>query len=97
MKLHFTRQAKDDLESIADYIHQQNPEAALRVRDSIIDSLRTLVLFPGIGRRQKVAGVRKILTRRYRYLVYYTVDDSAEEIVILTIQHPARKRQRSDA
>jgi plasmid stabilization system protein ParE len=51
MKLHFTRQAKDDIENIADYIHQQNPEAALRVRDSIIDSLRTLVLFPRIGRR----------------------------------------------
>jgi toxin ParE1/3/4 len=97
MKLHFTRQAKDDLENIADYVHQQNPEAALRVRDAIIDSLRTLVLFPRIGRRQKVAGVRKVLTRRYRYLVYYTVDDTAEEIVILTIQHPARKRQHSDA
>jgi len=97
MKLHFTRQAKDDLENIADYVHQQNPEAALLVRDAIIDSLRTLVLFPRIGRRQKVAGVRKVLTRRYRYLVYYTVDDTAEEIVILTIQHPARKRQHSDA
>jgi toxin ParE1/3/4 len=96
MKLHFTRQAKDDLENIADHIHRENPEAALRVRDSIIDSLRTLVLFPRIGRRQKVAGVRKILTRRYRYLVYYTVDDAAEEIVILTIQHPARERQHSD-
>jgi toxin ParE1/3/4 len=97
MKLHFTRQAKDDLENIADHIHQQNPEAALRVRDSIIDSLRTLAVFPRIGRRQKVADIRKILTRRYRYVVYYTVDDSAEEIVILTIQHPARKRQHSDA
>jgi toxin ParE1/3/4 len=97
MKLYFTRQAKDDLESIAAYIQQQNPEAALRVRDAIIDSLRTLVLFPRIGRRQKVSGVRKILTRRYRYFVYYSVDDSAEEIVILTIQHPARRRQHSDA
>jgi plasmid stabilization system protein ParE len=90
-------QAKDDLESIADYIHQKNPEAALRVRDAIIDSLLTLVLFPRIGRRQNVSGVRKILTRRYRYFVYYSVDDLAEEIVILTIQHPARKRQHSDA
>lgn len=37
-----------------------------------------------------------MLTRRYRYLVYYMVDDSAEEIVVLTIQHPARKRRHSD-
>jgi toxin ParE1/3/4 len=36
--------------------------------------------------------VRKLVTRRYPYFVYYTVDEAAEEIVILTIQHPARER-----
>jgi toxin ParE1/3/4 len=40
--------------------------------------------------------VRKLLTRRYPYLVYYTVDDEAEEIVILAVQHPAREREHSD-
>ena len=96
MKLHFTRQAKRDLDNIADYLREQNPEGALRVRASIIDSLRTLVLFPRIGRRQKVENVRKVVTRRYRYLIYYVVDDAAEEIVILTIQHPARRREHAD-
>jgi hypothetical protein len=36
------------------------------------------------------------VTPKYRYLVYYMIDDGAEEIVILTIQHPARRREYRD-
>jgi asparaginyl-tRNA synthetase len=32
-------------------------------------------------------------TPRYHYLVYYMIDEGAEEILILTIQHPARSRE----
>jgi toxin ParE1/3/4 len=68
------------------------------VRDAILESLQNLVLFPHIGRQQAVESVRKLVTRRYYpYLVYYTTDDEAEEIVILAIQHPARDREHSDA
>ena len=70
---------------------------ALAVRRAILSSLQTVVMFPEMGRRQSVEGVRKLITRRYRYLVYYTVDREAEEIVVLTIQHPARRREYSDA
>jgi hypothetical protein len=41
--------------------------------------------------------VRKLVTRQYRYLVYYTVDGPSEEIVVLSIQHPAREREHEDA
>jgi hypothetical protein len=37
------------------------------------------------------------VTRKYPYLVYYAVDEAAEEIVIITIQHPARERSHEDA
>ena len=97
MKLRFTRQATQDLNSIADYVRERNPKAALRVRGAIVESLQTLVLFPYIGRRQKTEGVRKLVTRRYPYLVYYTIDEASEEIVIIAIQHPAREREGSDA
>ena len=50
-------------------------------------SLQNLILFPHVGRQQKAEGVRKLVTRRYPYLVYYTTDEEAEEIVILPIQH----------
>jgi plasmid stabilization system protein ParE len=49
MKLRFTRRAAQDL---ADYIRKQNPQAALRVRAAILESLQNLVLFPQVGRHQ---------------------------------------------
>jgi toxin ParE1/3/4 len=96
MKLRFTPRARLDLIGIADYIRIRNPAAALAVRQAILSSLQTLAMFPEMGRRQSVEGVRKFIARRHRYLVYYTVDREAEEIVILTIQHPARRREYSD-
>jgi hypothetical protein len=41
--------------------------------------------------------VRKLVTRNYRYFIYYTIDEVADEIVILSIQHPAQEREHSDA
>jgi len=86
-----------DLIDIADYIRERNRAASLRVRATIIESLQNIVLFPEAGRRQKVEGVRKLVTRKYPYLIYYTVDPTAEEIIVLTIRHPAREREHQDA
>ena len=97
MKLRFTPRATQDLIAIADYISARNPAAALRVRAAILDSVQNLVLFPEMGRRQDVEGVRRLVTRRYRYLVYYTLDEAAKEIIIVTIQHAARERDYEDA
>ena len=96
MKLRYTPRATRDLAEIAEYLHARNPAMALAVRDTILRSLQDLALFPGIGRRQNVEGVRKLVTRRYTYLVYYTIDEGADEAVILTIQHSARSREYSD-
>ena len=71
MKLRFTRRAAQDLADIADYIRERNPQAALRVRAAILESLQNLVLFPQVGRQQNVEGVRKLVTRHYPYLVYW--------------------------
>jgi len=97
MKLRFTPRAVSDIAAIADYIRERDPAAAERVRAAIIQSLQDLILFPRLGRAQTVEGVRKLVTRRYPYLVYYRVDEAAEEIIILAIQHPAREREHEDA
>lgn len=96
MRLRFTPRAVADLISIADYIRERNPPAALAVRAAILESLQLLVSFPKLGRRQSVESVRKLVTRRYGYLAYYTVDEQSAEIIVLTIQHPARAREFSD-
>jgi toxin ParE1/3/4 len=68
----------------------------LAVRDAILRSLQNLALFPMIGRPQNVEGVRKLVTPKYHYLLYYMIDEEAEEVVMLTIQHPARSREYRD-
>jgi toxin ParE1/3/4 len=97
MKLRFTPRATQDLLDIAEYIRERNPNASLRVRAAIFDSLQDLVLFPEAGRRQTIEDVRKFIIRRYSYLIYYVLDRSVDEIVILTIQHSAREREYEDA
>jgi toxin ParE1/3/4 len=96
VKLQFTLRATRDLTEIAEYLHTGNPSAALTVRDAILRSFQNLTLFPAIGRPQNAEGVYKLVTPKYRCLVYYIIDEEAEEIVILTIRHPARRRDYRD-
>lgn len=97
MKLRFTPRAVENIAAIAEYIRERNPAASQRVRAAIYESLQDLILFPHVGRVQQTEGARKFLTRKYAYLVYYTVDDTAEEIIILDVKHPAQRREHEDA
>jgi plasmid stabilization system protein ParE len=94
--LRFTPRTTRDLAKIAEYLRTRNPSTALAVRDAILRSLQNRTLFPAMGRSQSVERVRKLMTPRYHYLIYYTIDEGAEEIVILTIQHLARGREYRD-
>ena len=96
MKLRFTPRAVENIAAIADYIRDVNPAASQRVRAAIYESLQDPILFPHAGRIQQTAGVRKYVTRKYAYLVYYMVDAAADEIVILNVKHPAQLREHED-
>jgi toxin ParE1/3/4 len=96
MKLRFTRRATENLSEVANYLQQRNPAAAVRVRADIYHGLQNLLLFPRVGRPQTIAGARKLVTRRYGYLIYYIADEAAQEVVVLNIKHPARERDYED-
>ena len=93
MKLRFTPRAIENLSNIADYLRSHSPAAASRVRAAIYASLQNLILFPNVGRPQRSAKVRKLVTRKYAYLIYYKFDAHAEEIIILNVKHPAQNRE----
>jgi toxin ParE1/3/4 len=63
---------------------------------AIYDSLTNLILFPNVGRLQTTEGVRKLVTRKYSYLIYYTGDEAADEVIVLSVKHSARERDHSD-
>jgi len=97
MKLRFAPRAIRNISAIGDYLVERNPSAAARVRADIYEGLRDLLLFPHLGRSQRTAGVRKLVTRRFAYLVYYLVDEGTDEIIVLSVRHGAQKREHQDS
>jgi plasmid stabilization system protein ParE len=90
MKLLIAPRAGRELSDIAAYFKDVNPSAGQKIRDSILDSLKTLEVFPFIGRRQSHSRVWKYVTRKYHYIAYYTPDIETNEVRVLSIRHPAR-------
>ena len=96
MRLRFTLRAAENLIHISDYLYERNPQAAVRVRAAIQNSLDKLLLFAEAGKTQNIDGVRKLVTAKYAYLVYYTVDRGNDQIVILNVKYPAQERDFED-
>ena len=48
--------------------------------------------FPHIGHLTDQDGVRIISVVRYPFLIFYTIDISTDEVVILHVRHAAQER-----
>jgi toxin ParE1/3/4 len=92
VKARYTTRAVADLIAISDYIRRFSPASAQKVRREIQRAIATIERFPLAGPRTATAPVRKIVVRRYPYIVYYTADIGRAEVVVLTIQHGARRQ-----
>jgi len=69
-KIIFSPQAVADLESAVRFIAQENPEAAVRVGNVLIDRVTVLENFPLLGSAYPMRpGVRKLVSRPY--LIFY--------------------------
>ena len=97
MKIVYSPRAVADLRSISAYLRPRSPQGAKRVRAAILSTITQLVTFPRLGTPQTTPTVYKLLTRRYGYLIYYTVDGDADAIYIITIRHPSQQREFEDA
>ncbi len=94
MTVRYTARARSDLQGIFDYISNDNPEAARRVRHAIFDAIQLIDARPSIGiRNVRDADMRSKLVLRYPYRVHYLVEDG--DIWIVHIRHTAR-RPRED-
>lgn len=87
MVLKWTKTALRQLDEIAAYIAQDNPERAV----SFIKALRLqtdrLEAFPGIGRAGRVQGTRELVLHKH-YITIYRVRNG--EVEILRIHHTAQ-------
>lgn len=91
MKILFTPRFKSDISEIVHYISQDNPKAARDWSKSIFQSIKSLENFPSLGQivpEYSEGTIRELLKGQYR--IVYKINQSEEEIYILTIHHSKR-------
>jgi toxin ParE1/3/4 len=89
LRLRWTRLADADLESIAQYIGQDSPAAAVRVVLELIEQAETLLpRHPAIGRAGRVLGTRELVIGHLPYIVAYRIRD--KDVEILRVLHTSR-------
>lgn len=89
MNVVYAPRALRDLDAIAAYLSERNPDAVARVLGAIKSSVDTLNFFPQIGRILNNAGHRRVPVLRYPYVVFYRIAN--EELLILHIRHTSRR------
>lgn len=91
MKLVWLQQAQDDLDAIADYIAEHNPQAAWNIYQTIRSKVEQLPSQPSLGRPGRVQETRELVITSTPYIVAYTVRPLLDAIVILRVLHGAQK------
>ncbi|MCD7059640.1 type II toxin-antitoxin system RelE/ParE family toxin [Pelagibacterium xiamenense] len=77
-----------DLAGIADYIANDNAQAALAMWDEIEAQVERLRMFPHSGREGRQEGTRELIISGTPYVVVYAV---AEDVTVLRVLHGAQR------
>src|SRR6202162_3884253 len=81
--------AASDITSIWEFIAKDNPLAAKRVREDILDAIRRLVPFPRQGHQRTDLTSRPLRFRTVRnYLIAYAPDE--EPLLVIAVLHGRR-------
>jgi toxin ParE1/3/4 len=90
VKIRYTRKALAQLDQIYSFIEAHNPRAAKSVNIRIKRAIGRLAGFPYSCRETDRPGIRVLPIVRYPYLVFYIVDEAAQEVQILRVRHSAQ-------
>ena len=86
MKIVFAPLARDNIRDIQTYIAADNISAAARVASEIRRKIEMLETYPLMAETYQ-GEVRRLVVGRYPYVVFYEVDQGAEIVNIITVQH----------
>ncbi len=79
MVIKYLNSALGDLESIAEYISQDNPEAAKNVIKELKETINLLLVMPDMGRTGRVFSTRELV--KSHYIIPYRVIGNQIEIL----------------
>ena len=92
MRIICRRTALNDLESIREFIAQDNPQAATRVHAAIRAAVDPLADYPNLGRAGRVDSTRELIVVDLPYIIVYRVAE--DTIRILAVIHTSRQWPR---
>ena len=88
-RLRWTPRALRRLESVWAFIAPENPAAADRTMQRIVDAAEILAAHPAMGRPGRIMGTRELVLADTPSLIAYRVSET--EIAILTVLHTAQR------
>jgi len=94
MNVRYSEAALRELDQIFAYIYERNRSAAIAVVDRIERLASLIGEMPFMGHSTDEEGVRVMPVVRYPFLIFYTINDIADEVVILHVRHGARRPQQ---
>lgn len=90
MDIIWSPDAIEDLVALREYIAEDNPRAAARMVQRIVDIVETLLpTQPSMGRPGRVAGTRELVIAQTPYFVPYRV--TGTRIEVIRVYHSARR------
>jgi toxin ParE1/3/4 len=89
MQIVWLKNALRNLDEIAVYIAQENPQAAAQVVDLIVEQVYQLAAQPALGRPGRVLGTRELVVSNSHYLVPYRIKNN--QVEILRVFHTSRR------
>ena len=93
MQIIWLTTALNNLDELAEYIAQENPQAARQVLELIETQVNLLATQPALGRPGRVLGTRELVISNTHYLVPYRIKNNVVEI--LRVFHTSRKLPRN--
>ncbi len=94
MRLRIYGPARRDIENAYDHISRDNPGAARRVAERILNAVERLEEHPFVGRPGRVEGTRELVISRTPYIAVYVVD--GETVAVVRIIHGRQRWPPAD-
>ena len=91
MQIKWLRKALKNLDEQAEYIAQDDPQAARLVVQRIVQAVSLLSDNPTLGHPGRVPGTHELVIPNPRYIVPYRVRPRLQRIEILRVFHTSRK------
>jgi toxin ParE1/3/4 len=89
MKVLFRERALADLDNVSVYLTPRSPSGARNVLMAIHAAIADIAEHPLSARRTSDPAVHVKVVGRYRYQIFYTIED--EHIEVLHVRHGARR------